>query len=614
VSGKGERVKVRVADYIAQTLVDNGIEDVFLVTGGGAMHLNDAFGHHPGLRYWACHHEQTCAMAAEAYFRVSRKMAAVNVTTGPGGTNAITGVYGAYVDSQAMIIISGQVKWETCVRSTGLPLRQLGDQEVDITRLVEPITKYAVMVTEPMAIRYHLERALHLAMQGRPGPVWLDVPMNVQGAMIETEDLKGYDPAEDGDRVAPTGVAHAGAGSVFSELCSAKRPVILGGSGIWTAKAEGLFRQLADRLELPFITAFNGHDLLSSDHPHFVGRQGTIGDRAGNLAVQNADFLLILGSRMNIRQIGYNWSTFASGARIAMVDADAAELQKPTLHVDLPIQGDLEIFLRSLLAFTEGWAGSPDHRSYLAWCRERREAYPVVLREYWEKVSPVNPYCFMDMLFNALEENEIIVCANATACIVPFQAGAIKDGQRMFSNSGSAPMGFDLPGSIGAAVAAKASRIICLAGDGSIMMNLQELQTIAHQRHPVKIFLLNNAGYHSIRQTQNNYFPGPKVGIGPESGVGFPDFRYIAQAHGLGYQRIESHHEMAAGIAECLGTQGASICEVILDPEQPFAPRVASRRLEDGRMVSASLDDMAPFLPADELERNRPFLSTTSHA
>jgi len=604
---------IRVAEYLAQALVREGIAQVFMISGGGAMHLNDGLGHQPGLAYACCHHEQACAMAAEGYYRASHRMAAVNVTTGPGGTNAITGVYGAYMDSIPMVVVSGQVKWETCVRSTGLPLRQLGDQEVDITRLVETITKYAVMVTDPATVRYHLERALHLALQGRPGPVWLDVPMNVQGAEIDPEALQPYDPAEDAFRVPDPELARAGARAVLAALARAERPVLLGGSGLWSAGAEAAFRDLADRLELPFVTAFNGHDLLPSDHPRLVGRQGTIGDRAGNFAVQNADFLLILGSRMNIRQVGYAWERFAPVARIAMVDIDAAELAKPTLRIDLPVHADLSAFLAHFAAGLDGWTGRPSHRDYLAWCRERRRRYPALLPEYLETPAPVNPYAFMDRLFQALDADDLVVAGDATACITSFQAGTIKLGQRLFSNSGSAPMGYDLPAAIGAAVGT-GRRIICLAGDGSIMMNLQELQTIAQHRLPVKIFLLNNGGYHSIRQTQHNYFPGDEVGIGPASGVGFPDFALLAQAHGLGYRRIADHPGMAAGIAAALDAPGAVLCEVMLDPSQPFAPRVASRRLADGRMVSAALEDMAPFLSPAELEDNAFYLHQDQQA
>ena len=599
---------VRVADYLARALVAAGIRDAFLVTGGGAMHLNDAFGHCEGLTYWPCHHEQACAMAAEAYFRSSGRMALVNVTTGPGGTNAITGVYGAYVDSMAMIVVSGQVKWETCVRSTGLPLRQLGDQELDIVAMLAPVTKYAVMVTDPASIRYHLERALHLALQGRPGPVWLDVPMNVQGAEVDPAAMASYDPAEDAHLLPDPGLARDGARAVATELRKARRPVILGGSGVWTAGAAGRFRELAECLELPFVTAFNGHDLLASEHPRLVGRQGCIGDRAGNFAVQNADFLLILGSRMNIRQIGYNWGTFAAGARIAMVDIDAAELAKPTLRVDLPIHADLGAFLESLGTHLAAWEAPAEHRDWLAWCRERRTRYPVLQPNHFVKSSPVNPYVFMDRLFRGLAEGDTIVTGDGTACIAAFQAGILKAGQRLFSNSGSAPMGFDLPGAVGAAVARAPGRVICLAGDGSVMMNLQELSTLGFHRMEVKVFLLNNQGYHSIRQTQTAYFPGPQVGIGPDSRLGFPDFALTAQAHGLAYHRIDSHAGLDAALAAVLAAPGPVFCEVLIDPGQPFEPRVASRRLEGGRMVSAALEDMAPFLSPEELRSNTPFV------
>jgi acetolactate synthase-1/2/3 large subunit len=602
---------MRVADYLARTLVARGISDLFLVTGGGAMHLNDAFGHCPGLRYWPCHHEQACAMAAEGYYRAGRRMAAVNVTTGPGGTNAITGVYGAYVDSIPMLVVSGQVKWETCVRSTGLPLRQLGDQEVDIVRMVAPVTKYAVLVSDPASIRYHLERALHLATQGRPGPVWLDIPGNVQGAQVDPELLAGYDPAEDADLLPAAALAGSGAAAVLAALRTAERPVVLGGSGLWAAGAEAAFRELAERLEVPFVTAFNGHDLLPSDHPRLVGRQGTIGDRAGNYAVQNADFLLILGSRMNIRQVGYAWERFAPAARIAMVDIDAAELAKPTLRLALPVHAELGAFMGHLLAGLEGWTTKAKHRAYLAWCRGLRQRYPVLQPAYLDNEQPVNPYVFMDRLFAALPAGQVVITGDGTACITAFQAGRIKPGQRLFSNSGSAPMGFDLPAAIGAAVAT-GRQVVCLAGDGSIMMNLQELQTIAHHRLPVKIFLLNNGGYHSIRQTQHAYFPGAEVGIGPGSGVGFPDFALLAQAHGLGYRCIGDHAGLAAGIAACLEAPGPQLCELLLDPTQPFAPRVASRRLPDGRMVSAGLEDMAPFLPAAEQQENCLYLNLSS--
>lgn len=593
-------MQIRLADYVAQTLESRGIKHVFLVTGGGAMHLNDAFGRCKSMRYIACHHEQACTMAAQSYYRLTNQLAAVNVTTGPGGTNAITGVYGAWVDSLGMIVVSGQVKWETLARSTGLPLRQLGDQEVDITKLVETITKYAVMVTDPKTIRYHLERALYLATAGRPGPVWLDIPMNVQGAMIETDDLVGYEESEDAS--APSTDVAAAADDVIRRLLAAKRPVIVPGTGVRLARAHDDFMALIDKLGIPVVTAFNAHDLLAEDHPLYCGRPGTVGDRPGNFAVQNADFVLVLGCRLNIRQVSYNWGSFARAAFRAMVDIDAAELNKPTLAIDLKIHADARDFIRALAARADGFPTAA-HREYLAFCRARRERYPVVLKEYWDNKESVNPYCFGQTLFDALRDDEIVVTGDGTACVTTFQAARIKRDQRLYSDSGSAPMGFDLPAAIGAA-AASGQRVVCVTGDGSIMMNLQELQTIATNRFDVKIFLLNNRGYHSIRQTQRNFFSDNIVGCGTESGLGFPDFEKLAGAFGFHYSRIADHATLKTGIEAALAADRPAICEVMIDLNQAFSPKLGSRRLPDGRMVTSPLEDMSPLLPRDELAEN----------
>lgn len=593
---------VRVSDVIVQTLQAHGIEHVFLVTGGGAMHLNDAFGRAKGLNYVACHHEQACAIAAEGYARVRGKTAAVNVTTGPGGTNAITGVWGAYVDSVPMVVISGQVKFETVVRSTDLPLRQLGDQEIDITRMVESCTKYAAMITDPKSIRRELERALHLATSGRPGPVWLDIPMNVQGALVDPATLEGFVPEAE-TREAELAL-DASVKDLLDRLARAERPVILVGQGVRASGAHERFLRFAERLGVPIAVSFNALDVVWDDHPLFVGRQGTIGDRAGNFAVQNSDLLLVLGCRLNIRQISYAWQHFARAAYKVMVDIDAAELKKPTLSIDMPIHADLAAFLDRALAVTEGAATKPEtHAKWLGWCLDRRRRYPVVLPEYWERKDSVNPYCFMEALFEALPAASTVVSGDGTASVTSFQAAALKRGSRLFHNSGSAPMGFDLPAAIGAAIAS-GKDVVCLAGDGSIQMNLQELQTIVTHDLPVKVFVLNNRGYHSIRQTQQNYFPDNVVGCGTESGLGFPDMEKLAGAYGYPYARASTHADMRAAIAETLARPGRAICEVMLDLEQVFAPKLASRRLDDGRMISSPLEDLAPFLPREELAEN----------
>jgi len=593
---------IRLSDYVASRLVEHGVAHVFMLTGGGAMHLNDALGRTDGLRYICCHHEQALAMAAESYTRLSGRLAALNVTTGPGGINALNGVHGAYTDSIAMIVLSGQVKRET-LRANAPGLRQLGDQEADIVTMVTPITKFAALVSDPNDIRYLLEKALWLAESGRPGPVWLDIPIDVQSAMIEPDALKGFDPATEGNGALTGDSLRKPVRQLIALLRDAKRPVLLPGTGVRIAGAHDLFLTVADKLGIAITPAWNAQDLVADDHPLYVGRPGTVGDRAGNFAVQKSDLLLVLGCRLNVRQISYNFAAFAPGATKVMVDVDAAELAKPTISIDLPIHAHLADFLTILLEELEGYEAPPAHAAYLAWGQERRRKYPALLPEYWDTKGVVNPYCFVDTLFGALDEDEVVVMADATAAVVTVQVAKLKKGQRLYSNSGAASMGYDLPATIGAwhAMPDGSTRIICLAGDGSIMQNLQELQTIVGQRIPAKIFLYNNSGYHSIRQSQQAYFDGFSVGCGPDSGITFPDFEKIAAAFGLSYTKVSEHDDMARAIDATLAAPGASLCEIMVDKSQNFAPKVSSRRLGDGSMVTAPMEDLAPFLPRDEL-------------
>ena len=590
---------IRVADYIALRLAEHGIRHVFMVTGGGAMHLNDAFGRNRNLEVVCCHHEQACTIAAESHFRLTGELAAVNVTTGPGGLNTLTGIHGAWTDSLGLIVISGQVKRETLVAWAGPQgLRQLGDQEVDIVSVVRPLTKYAALVERPEDIHFHLEKALHLATSGRPGPVWIDVPSDVQGARIDPDSLRGFQPE------APPVPALAPRIAAFLELLArAERPVLLPGSGVRIAGAVDAFRQFAEALRLPVATAFNAHDLLEDDHPCLVGRPGTVGDRAGNFAVQNADLVVVLGCRLNIRQIGYAWTTWARAARKVMVDIDPLELIKPTLAIDLPIQADLREFFEALQRH-ELPLPRPAHENYLAWCRARRERYPVVLERHRTQESPANPYVFTEALFRHLPENQVVVTGDGTACVATFQAAKLKRGQRLYSNSGCASMGYDLPAAIGACVASGRKPVVCLAGDGSLMMNMQELQTLKHHRFPILLVVYNNGGYHSIRQTQTAYFPDSLVGFDPATGVSFPDCAGLAATFGLRHLRIRSHSELETVLSECMAAPWPLLCEVVLDPAQPFEPKPSSRRLEDGRMVSAPLEDLHPFLERTELAEN----------
>jgi acetolactate synthase-1/2/3 large subunit len=595
---------IRLADYIAQTLAAHGVRHLFLVTGGGAMHLNDAFGRCADLRYVCCHHEQACAMAAEGYARITNQIGVVNVTSGPGGINALNGVFGAWTDSIPMLVVSGQMKRETLLSTHGLigKLRQLGDQETDIMQMVKGITKHAKLITDPSSIRYHLEKALFLATHGRPGPCWLDVPVDVQAAMVDPETMPAYNPVEDTIQW-DLAALRKQAVEIAQRLLAAKRPVLLGGTGVRLAGAVELFRQLAERLNIPVTTAWT-HDLIPSDHPLYCGRQGTIGTRPGNFTVQNSDCVLILGSRMCIRQISYNWGSFARAAFKVQVDVDAAELAKPTFRADLPVHADARIFLELLLEqLPAAHIPLPAHQEWLKWCRECLQRYPSVLpKQRNAEPGTINQYHLIELLFAASKPGDIFACGDASACITPFQAGLLKPEQRLFSNSGSASMGYDLPAAIGAAIAAPQQRVICLAGDGSLQMNIQELATVAHHRLPIKLFVLANGGYLSIRSTQNAFFK-LLVGEGPESGVSFPDFVKVAEAYGLPAQRLDPARA-AEQIAEILDAPGPQVIVVELDRNQAFEPKLSSKRLPDGRMVTAPLEDMAPFLERDEFRSN----------
>lgn len=608
--------KARLADYIARKLLEHGVRHIFMLTGGGAMHLNDALGRMEGLQYVCCHHEQALAMAAESYTRLSGRLAALNVTTGPGGINSLNGVHGAYTDSIAMIVISGQVKRETLANNAPVRLRQLGDQEVDIVSMVKPITKFAVTITDPQDIRYLIEKALWLAETGRPGPVWLDVPIDVQSALIDPETLHGFDPIREGygrPFALPaeygwiSGESLDGAArEVVAALRAAERPVLMPGTGVRISGQYETFLRVAKKLGIAIAPAWNAQDVVGDDHPLYVGRPGTVGDRAGNFAVQNADCLLVLGCRLNIRQISYNYASFARAAKKIMVDVDAAELAKPTLSIDMPVHADLKEFLPALERALEEYERPAAHGDYAEWAMERRRKYNPVLPEYWDTKGVVNPYCFTEALFEQLIEDDVIVMADATAAVVTVQAAKLKQGQRIFSNSGAASMGYDLPATIGAwhAMPEGAKRIICMAGDGSIMQNLQELQTIVGQKIPAKIFLYNNSGYHSIRQSQQAHFSGFSVGCGPDSGVTFPDFGKVAAAFGFAYRKTEDHSDIRDAIGETLSAEGPAICEIVVDKAQNFAPKLSSKRLDDGTMITAPLEDLAPFLPREEFESN----------
>ena len=600
-------MKQRLADYVADFLVAHGVTDCFSVVGGGAMHLNDALGHHEKLKVTYNHHEQACAIAAEAYARLENKIAAVCVTTGPGGTNALTGVVGGWLDSIPMLVISGQVRYDTTARyalsAAGAAVRAMGDQEYDIVKSVTPMTKYATMIEDPNDIRYALEKAWHLATTGRPGPCWVDIPVNYQGCFIETDDLPGYDPAED-DAKLPPPVGDDVIRTVLEKIKNAKRPVFHAGYGIRLSGGYAAFREVAEKLNIPIVTYWNAVDLIEDDNPLYCGRAGNMGDRPGNWAIQNADLILAVGTRISIRQVGYNWKTWARGAEVIMVDIDAGELKKPTLHVEMPIHADAKDFLTKLSAA----ATYPVSREekWLQICQGWKKDYPAVLPRQWEENGKTaNVYAFVRYLSSRLPENSLTAVSNGACCVVGNQAYVIQKGSRMANNSAIASMGYGLPAAIGTCIGGGRRNTICLEGDGSIMMNLQELQTILTNRLPIKIFLINNNGYHSIRITQTNLFGHhTKVGIGEESGdLSFPQFEKIAKAFGYTYFSAHSNAEMKRVVDEVLSLDGPVFCEIFTDTAQVWEPKSSTKRLSDGTLVSPPLEDLAPFLPREELRK-----------
>lgn len=600
-------MRQRLADYVVDFLADHGVTDCFTVVGGGAMHLNDAFGHHDRIRCTYNHHEQACAIAAEAYARLENRIAAVCVTTGPGGTNAITGVVGGWTDSIPMFIISGQVRYDTTARyaekyTGGMPFRAVGDQEFDITKAVGCMCKYAQMLERPEQIRYMLEKAWYLARTGRPGPVWIDIPVNYQGCYIETDELEEYTP----DEILPPPVSEETVRKVLDMIRAAQRPVLYAGGGIRLSGAYQAFREAVEKLGVPVVTYWNSIDLIEDEHPLYCGRGGNMGERAGNFAVQNADLVLAVGTRISIRQVGYNWKTWARAAKVIMVDIDQAELRKPTVHVDLPIWADAGDFLRQVNAY----AGTEAVFTGEAWreqCRQWKHAYPVTQKRHWEENgSTANVYAFIRYLSSALPEESLTAVSNGACCVAGHQNWVIKDGTRFIINNGIASMGYGLPAAIGLCIAGGRRETICLEGDGSIMMNLQELQTVVTNRLPIKLFLINNQGYHSIRQTQDNLFgEHSKVGIGPESrDLSFPDYARIADAFGFPYLEAHSNAQMKQAVEQALQQEGVVFCEIFTDTLQGWEPKNSAKKLPDGTLFSAPLEDLAPFLPEEELKAN----------
>lgn len=611
-------MKQRVSDYIADFLAQKGITQIFTVVGGGAMYLNDSFGHHPTLSCLYHHHEQACAIAAEGYARVNNQVAAVCVTSGPGAINALNGVAGAYMDSIPMLVLSGQAKSTLTVKASGLQLRTLGNQEFNILSAIGEMTKYAEMVMEPERIRYVMEKAYYLAVTGRPGPCWVDVPLDIQGAVVETELLQGYTPDGQEKEMAEPAFSDSLIGEIVERIRKAQRPVFYAGNGIRISGGYEVFCRLICALGIPVVTCWDSIDLIESENELYAGRGGTMGDRAGNFAVQNSDLVLAVGTRLNIYQVGYQRETWAREAFTIVIDIDPQELKKPTVRIDLPVCADAKAFMEKLLEMVQkekggqtGQSGMEDgisskRRAWIERCRLWKKKYPVYHAQTDRRDEDcVGIYRFVHELSSSLEPGEITVVANGSASVVGSQTYVIGAGQRFLMNCGLSSMGYDLPAAIGACLANNRKRVICIAGDGSIQMNLQELQTIVTNKLPIVIFVINNQGYHQIRLTQRNVFCNELVGVGPDSAdLGFPDFEKLAYAYGIPYYSCRNDRQLADVLEKALGESGYALCEVFTSTKQPFEPKSATRRLADGTLVSPPLEDMAPFLSREELREN----------
>ncbi len=592
----------KVSDYIVSRLP--GLTDsrhVFLLSGGGIMHLLDSVGRGPTIPF-SLHHEQAASIAAYAYGRTINSVGICFVTSGPGGTNALTGVAASFTDSTPMLFISGNVSTLFSLRGHGL--RQRGFQELDILELVKPITKYAAYIDDKRRIRYELEKAVFLARVGRPGPVWLDIPLDIQAAKIDAGTLVGFDPAELGEDFNPAPDRESIL-SIIERLKKAKRPLLLFGHGVWLSGAKEKALGLLERLRVPVQTTWNAIDLVPAIHPLYFGRANAYGPRYANFIIQNADYILSIGARLGIQHTGYNVEAFAREAHIDMVDLDEAEARKPFLNIARFLRFDAAKTIDALLSASSGstWEAP---REWVDYCRRIKAAYPVApALDQIRGDKYVDPYYFYDVLSEILPEDALVALGSSGTCFtVSGQVFKSKSGQRVFHGKGMAAMGFGLASAIGASLALNRKLAVTVIGDGGLQLNIQELQTVAHHRLPIKVFVISNEGYHSIRVTQETYFDNFHVASSPASGVSIPNLRRIADAYELGYSRITSNEETREGIRRALGTNAPELIEVMVDPSKPLLPKLSSYIKPDGTMASRPLEDLVPLLDREEFRRN----------
>jgi acetolactate synthase-1/2/3 large subunit len=588
----------KLSDYVMRRVAETGVRDVFLLPGGGCMHLVDSLGREKRLGFICNLHEQAAAVAADAYSQYTGNLGVALVTTGPGGTNAITGVVGSWLDSIPTLILSGQVKRPDLL--TGRGVRQMGFQEINIIDIVRPITKYAMLIDDPRSVRYHFDKALYLAKHGRPGPVWLDFPLDVQAAELDEATLPGFDPSElpDARRTAhlPKAV------EAIRLLNAAERPVILVGNGVRLAGAVELFLKLAEILQIPVLTTWKAMDFLAEDDPLYIGRPGAVAQRAANLAQQNSDCILILGARLDLGQTAYNHAAFARRAAKVIVEVDPAEIAKLQMTIDLPVCGDAGMFIEAMLAQRHRIV--PKNRdAWWAKCREWKKRFPVLLPEYWNDSEGVSNYVLVEVLSDEMRAGDLLVPGSSGASSeVTMQAFRVPAGVRVFNTEGLGPMGFGLSAAIGGCVAS-GGRTVCIDGDGGLQLNIQEFETLHRLNLPLKLFVLNNNGYASIRSTQKAYFDGRYVASGPDSGLTLPDIVKVAAAYGLPTAEIRDHSDIRGQVRRILDQDGPVVCDVHITPNQTTAPRVSSRQRADGMMETAPMEDLWPFLDRDDFAK-----------
>jgi len=588
---------MKLSDYVMQFVAEQGVKHVFMLPGGGAMHLNESLGRRTDLEFVCNLHEQAAAIAAEAYAKVTNKLSVLMVTTGPGGTNAVTGVASAWLDSMPCLVLSGQVKRADLKRDSGV--RILGVQEIDIVSIVDSFTKYAVTIEDPSTIRYHLERAVHLANADRRGPVWIDIPLDVQAAQIDPAELPGFTPpATEVDAGLPAQVRQ-----LLGLLGSSERPVVVAGSGIRAAGTVNEFRQAIETLQIPVLTTWLAMDLLPETDPLFAGRPGSIAPRGANFALQNSDLMLVIGSRLDMALTGYAHDNLARQAIKVMVDIDEAEIRKMKTTVHLSVVADAGEFVRELNRQLAD-ASLPRYDRWVRRCQDWKHRYPIVQSEYRELREGVSTYCLSEAISEELSNDDIVVSGSSGAGIELFLlAFQVKENQRVLHSRGLGAMGFGVPASIGACLGAGRRRTICVEGDGSFHMNVQELETIRRLQLPIKMFVINNNGYASIRASQENYFQH-LVAADPTSGLSLPDVKKVAEAYGLPSLSITNQQDLRRQIRAVLETNGPVVCEVMAPAEEQRAPRLSSMQRPDGSMVSKPLEDLWPFLDREEFRSN----------